>query len=186
MALEGLDAAAALERGLLAVADLPRRRQLPHLDRLVQAAADELPCVGRECYAVHTIFVAVGALKALKQVSHLDVPHPDALVKRTSRDELGIGRDGNSRDPIFDGERQVAVTSLQIPDSDGPVAATRRNGASIAGEIERINILVVAREGRADLPCCDIPNLGPLARLQRDGIWPKWTHPDQFILGSGG
>lgn len=158
MALESLDAAAALMR-LLAVADLTRGRQLPHLDRLVKTAADELPRVRRESNAVDAVLVAIGALEALEQVSHLHIPHPDTLIKRAGGDELSIGRDGDGRDTVLDGERQIAIARLQIPDPDGPIATAGSDGTSIAGEIQRVDILIVAGKRRADLPRGDVPNL---------------------------
>jgi hypothetical protein len=135
MTFEGLDAATALERGLLGVADLARRGQFPHLDGLVQAAADKLAGVRGECDTIHTILVAVRTLEALEQVAHLDIPHPDALVKRAGSDELGIGRNGDRRDAILYGERQVAVARFQVPDSDGSIATSGSDRASIAGEV---------------------------------------------------
>lgn len=166
MALKGLDAAAALERGLLGVAaHLPRRGELPHLDGLVQTAADELAGVRRKGHTIDTILVAVGSLEPLQEVAQLDVPHPHALVEGTGCHELRVGRDGNRRDAVLNSERQIAAARLQIPDPDGPIAAARGNGAAVAGEIERVDVLVVARERGADLSCLDVPDLGKLARL---------------------
>jgi hypothetical protein len=176
MTLKRLDATPALERRLLvAMAYLPRGRQLPHLDRLVQAAADEFPRVRREGYTIDTILVAVGTLQTLEQVTHLDVPDPHALVKRAGCNELGVGRNGDRRHAILDGERQVAVARLQIPDPDGPVATARGNGASVAGEIERVNVLIVTGERGANLSLLDIPDLGESVLARKPSTKTKLT-----------
>ena len=166
--LKRLDAAAALERGLLGVAaHLPRRGELPHLDGLVQAAADKLARIRREGDAVDAVLVAVGPFEALQEVAELNVPHPHALVEGARRHELGVGRDGDRRDAILDGEGQVASARLQIPDPDGAIATAGCDGASVAGEVERVDVLVVARERGADLPGLDIPDLEKSVCLQR-------------------
>jgi hypothetical protein len=176
MTLKRLDATPALQRRLLAaVAYLPRRRQLPHLDRLVQAAADEFPRVRREGYTIDTILVAVGTLQTLEQVTHLDVPDAHALVERAGRNELGVGRNGDRRHAILDGERQVAVARLQIPDPDGPVATAGSNGAPVAGEIERVDVLVVTGERGADLSLLDVPDLDELVCARKPPTRTKLT-----------
>jgi hypothetical protein len=45
--------------------------------------------------------VAVRALETLQQVTHLDIPHPHALVQRAGGDKLGIGGDGDRRDAVL-------------------------------------------------------------------------------------
>ena len=111
--------------------------------------------------------MAVGTLQTLEQVAHLDVPDPYALIQRTGRNELGVGRNGDRRDAILDGERQVAVARLQIPDPDGPVATAGSNGAPVAGEIERVDVLVVTGERGADLSLLDVPDLDELVRARK-------------------
>ena len=172
VALERLDAAAALERGLLGMgAHLPRGAQLPHLDGLVQTAADKLARIRREGDTVHAVLVAVGPFEALQEVAELNVPHPHALVEGARSHELSIGGDGHRRDAILNSEGQVAEARLQIPDPDGAIATAGCNGASVAGKVERIDVLVVARERGADLPGLDIPDLDkvslPAAKIKR-------------------
>ncbi len=164
MALEGLDAAAALERGLLGVAaHLPRGGELPHLDGLVQAAADKLARIRREGNTVNAVLVAVGPFEALQEVAELNIPHSHALVEGARSHELGIGGDGHRRDAILNSEGQVASARLQIPDPDSAIATAGCDGASVAGEVERVDILVVARERGADLPGLDIPDLAKVS-----------------------
>ena len=143
------------------------RGQLPHLDSLVQAAADQITAIRRERNTIHTVLVAVWTLEALNEIAP-GIPHADALVKRTSGDILGVGRDGNSSDPVLDREGSHQLRSLDIPKSDGPVATSRGNGASVAREVERVDILFVSREGVADRSRGDIP------------------YSDQLVLGTGG
>jgi hypothetical protein len=160
MTLKGLDAAAALERGLLGVAAAhARRAELPHLDGLVQAAADKLPSVGRERHTIDAIFVAVGPFQTLEEVAHLDVPHAHALVERAGSHELRVGRDGDGRDAVLDGEGEAAGARLKIPNPDGAIATAGRDGAAVAGKVEGVDVLVVASKGVADLPRLDVPDL---------------------------
>lgn len=78
MTLEGLDAPSALGTR---VRQTTGRAELPHLDRLVETTADKVSAVGRECYAVDTILVAIRAFQALKQVALVNVPDANALVE---------------------------------------------------------------------------------------------------------
>lgn len=168
VSLKGLDAAAALERRLLGVAHLlARRGELPHLDSLVQATTNELAGVGRERNTINAVLVSVRALEALEEVAHLDVPNPHTLIQRSGSHKLGIGGDGNRGDAVLNGERQVAIACLQIPDPHGPVTTSRRNGAAITGKVERVNVLVVAGKGGSDLPGRNIPDL-------------KWRHKVRY------
>lgn len=166
VALKGLDAAPTL-KGLL-LTHGSRGGQLPHLNSLVQAAADEFTGVGGERHTVNAILVAIGPLKALEKESQLDVPHPDALVKRAGSHILSIGRDGNSSDTVLDGERERIHAGFDIPESDGPVATAGGNRAPVTSKVKRVDILLVACKGVADLSRLDIPNLHKsVAALQK-------------------
>lgn len=129
MALEGLDASASL--GALIHLALARGAQFPHLDRSVQATADKILAARRKCDTVDTVLVTVRAFQALDEMTRSDVPDADALVKRSSRDERAIRRDGDSSDAVFDGECEYARRALDIPESDGPVATARGDCTTI-------------------------------------------------------
>lgn len=150
------------------VVDAARRREFPHLDRLVQTATDQVTAVGRECHTVDTVLVSVWALQSLDQVALRNIPDTNALVKRTSGDVLGIGRDGNSGDAIFYGERQHGIASLDIPQPDGSVTTARSNCAAVASKVQTVDILLVTRESVADSSAVDVPDA------------------DELVLGTGG
>ena len=99
MTLKRLDATTALEGTLLV--DAAGSSELPHLNRLVETAADKLAGIGRECDAVDAVLVAVRTLKTLEQIAHLDIPDPDALIERSSSDVLGVGRDGDGSNAVL-------------------------------------------------------------------------------------
>lgn len=156
VAFECLDALAALGAGVGAVA---RGAELPHLDRSVQAATDEILAVGREGDRVNGVLVAVGALKTLHQEAGVNVPHADALVQGTCRNVLGVGRDGHSRDTVLDRESEGVGTLLDIPQADSPVATAGGDRSSVTRKVQRVNILLVAREVVANRSALDIPDL---------------------------
>lgn len=140
-----------------------RSDELPHLDGPVQTAGYEIPSVGRERNGVDGILVAVGALETLDKVAVGGVPHADALVEGTSRDVLGVGRDGDGGDAILDAEGQDVLACLDVPEADGAVAAAGRDCAAIAGEVERVDVLLVTGEAIPDGSVGDIPDLVMLA-----------------------
>ena len=101
----------------------------------------------------------IGTLKALSEVAGVDIPYADALIKRAGGDVVGIRRDGHRSDTILDGEGESVGSLLNIPESNGTVTTAGCDGATITGEVERVNILLVAREVVADCPSLNIPNL---------------------------
>ena len=154
--LEGLDASSTL--GSL-LGNAARCGELPHLDSLVQATADEIAAVGRECHAVDAVLVAIGAFEALNNVAELHVPDADALVEGASSDVLGIGRDGNRSNTVFDAKDKGAARRLDIPQSHGSVSASGGDGSSVARKVQRVDILLVAGKSVANGSRGDIPNL---------------------------
>lgn len=133
MTLEGLDATTAF----WSLVELPRtgRAELPHLDRPVQAAADEILAARGESHTVYTILVAVRTLEPFYKMPRSDIPDADALVQRPCRHQLAIWRDGNSRDTIFDAQGQDVRLGFDIPESDSSITATRSYGAAISREV---------------------------------------------------
>lgn len=102
MTLKGLDTPASPGAG---GANRSRRRKFPHLDRLVQAATDELLATGGEGNGVNAILVAIGTLQALQEVPLVDIPNAYALVQGASCYVFCIRGNSNSSDAIFYGER---------------------------------------------------------------------------------
>lgn len=156
MTLKRLDALATLG---LSVGTAARAGKLPHLDGSVQRTRDEVLAVGRKGHRVNGILVSVRSLETLHEEARVNVPHADALIERTSGDILGVGRNGNSRDTILNSEGQSVGARLDIPKSYGSVAGARCDGAAVAGKVERVNILLVAREVVANSARLNVPDL---------------------------
>lgn len=51
------------------------------------------------------------------------------------------------------------VALFDIPEPNGTIAATGRDGTPIASEVKRVDVLLMPGEGVADLLLMDIPNL---------------------------
>jgi hypothetical protein len=79
------------------------RCELPHLDGLIQTTADKITPIRRERHAVDTILVTIRPLKAFDKIASGYLPYTDALVKGSSRHVLGVRRDGDSGDAVFNG-----------------------------------------------------------------------------------
>lgn len=156
MSFESLHAATTLRT---LARDTTRGRELPHLDSLVQASANKVLAVGGEGDAVYAVLVAVGALETLDQVAGMNVPDTDALIQRARGDVLRVRRDGHRGNAILYRQREQTGRGLDVPEPDSTVAASRSDGAAIASEIERIDILLVSRELGPDGPGLDIPDL---------------------------
>ena len=134
--------------------------ELPHPDRLVQGPRNEGIASGAESDRIDAVFVALLAFCALDQDAGLRVPNAYTLVQASGSDEAIVGRDGNSRDPIFDLKRENALVLLDVPQTDAAIAGSRGDVAAIGGEVKRINVLIVACELVPDLLLLDIPDLG--------------------------
>jgi hypothetical protein len=135
------------------------RRQLPHLDGLVETAADELVAVRRKGNRVDAVFVALAAFKALDQIPAGRVPHAYTLIKGSSGDVASVGGDGDSGDAVFDAKYEHLVAGVDVPETDGFVAAARGDVSAVAREVEGVDVLFVAGEGVADSLGLDVPNL---------------------------
>lgn len=69
---------------------------IPQLQRLVQAAADELFSVGRERDAIDAIFMSS---EFLYHMARCHFPDSDRRVQAASGDEMSVGRKGNRGNP---------------------------------------------------------------------------------------
>lgn len=135
------------------------RAQLPHLNRSIQTAADQVFAVGRESDGIDRVLVSIRSFQPLDQVACHDVPDANALVQRAGRNKLGVGGNGNSRNTVLDGEGEGVGALLNIPETDRSVATARGNGAAVARKVERVDVLFVAREVVADGSGSNIPHL---------------------------
>ena len=158
VALEGLDALAALglDAGTVVEASVV---ELPHLDSLVERAGHEVAAVGREGNTVHAVLVTLLAFGALDEDTSLGVPDAHTLVQAARGDEAVVGRDGNGGDAVFDLESQNALVLLDIPKSDSAVSGTGGDVTTIRGEVQRIDVLLVASELVENALAGNVPDL---------------------------
>jgi hypothetical protein len=134
-------------------------RQLPHLDGLVETTADQPIARWSKGHRVDAVFVAMLALQAHYEVSGEDLPHANALVKGTSCDEAVVWGDGDRGDTVLDGQIENLLVGLQIPQSDAAITTARCDKATIASEVKRINVLLMASELVLDGAAGDVPDL---------------------------
>jgi hypothetical protein len=151
------------------------RRQLPHLDRLVETAADELVTVRREGHRVDAVFVALAAFEALDQVATGRVPHADTFIERSRGDVASVGGDGDGGDAILDAEYEDLLADVNVPKTDRLVAAAGGDMSAVTREIEGVDVLFVTGKGVTDLPVLDIPNLARLLDTNSVGIYDEHT-----------
>jgi hypothetical protein len=147
------------------VGHAPRGRELPHLDRLVQATADKVTTIWRECHAVNTIFVAIRTLEALDKIPVLYVPDAYTLVQRSGSHELGVWGDCNCCHTVFDTEGKQVGRGLNVPEPDSPVTATRSNRTTVTCKVKGVDVLIMAGESVADGARGNVPDLVKLASL---------------------
>jgi hypothetical protein len=164
MTLKSLDAPTALG-GLLG--NSPWSSQLPHLDGLVQASADEIATVWRKRNAINAILVSIGALESFNQITP-NIPDPDALVKGTRGNVLGIRGNGNSRHAVLNSEGGNDAACLDIPEPDGTIPTSRGNSTSVTREVQGVDILLMAREGVANSSRGNVPDLLMVSRTPRE------------------
>lgn len=88
--------------------------------------------------------MSIRVLQALDKVSGRGIPDPNALIERSGSNEAAIGRDGDGGNAIFDAEDEFLFAIDDIPEANGFVARARCDVATIAGEVERVDILLVA------------------------------------------
>jgi len=158
VALESLDAFAALRLDACAVVEAAVV-ELPHLDRLVKRTGHKVTAVGREGNAVHTVLVALLAFGAFDENTSLGVPDANALVQATCGDEAVVGGNGNGCDTVLNLQSQNTLVLLNIPKSDSAVAGAGGDVTTVRGEVEGVNVLLVARELVENALASDVPDL---------------------------
>lgn len=89
----------------------------------------------------------------------MDVPYADALVERTGCYETGVWRDCDGRNTVFDAQSQNVLTGLNVPQADSAISTSGRDGTTITGKVERVDILFVTRKGISDGVGGNIPDL---------------------------
>lgn len=182
--LEGLDALAALRLAAGAVVEASVV-ELPHLDRLVKRAGNQVAPIGGEGDTVDTILVSLLAFGTLDQDTGLSVPNADALVQAAGCDEAVVGGDSDGSDAVFDVEGEDASVLLNVPQPDSAVARAGGNVAAIRGEIQGVNVLLVTRELVENLLGRDIPDLKILLDGPRHNLINA-TYADDLVLSTSG
>jgi hypothetical protein len=107
--------------------------------------------------------VTVWTLETLNEIARGGIPDANALVERTGSDILGVGRNGDGGDAVLNGKGENILSRLDVPKADSPVARTGGDGATITGEVKRVDVLLVAGERVADASRGNIPDLALLA-----------------------
>jgi len=126
--------------------------------------------------------VSVWTFKSLDEVPTASVPYADTLVKRSSCDKLGIWRNRDGSNTIFNTESKSACARLDIPKTDCSITTTRCNSSSIAGKVKGVDVLLVTSKRISDGSGLNIPNLPGLAHTNSRGIFH--TYSNQLILGT--
>lgn len=148
VALKGANAFAALDAAVGVHA--PRDSELPQLDRLVQTATDQVATVGGKRNRVHAVLVAVWVLQSLHKVAGCRVPHTDALVQRSGRNVVAIGRHSHRGDAILDAKGVDELAIENVPQTHGLVPTARGNVTAVAREVQGVDVLLVAGEDVLD------------------------------------
>jgi len=117
--------------------------------------------IRRERYGIDRILVSLLAFCSFDHDARLRVPDAHALVQAACRYEAAIGRYRDGGDAVFDGEGKDALVLLDVPEPDRAVAGAGGDVAAVGGEVEGVDVLVVAGEAVADGFCCDVPDLIP-------------------------
>jgi hypothetical protein len=70
-----------------------------------------------------------------------------------------IGRHGHRGDTVLDAQSVDQLAVEDIPQTNGLVTTARSNVTTVAGKVQRVDILLVAAEDMLDGACSNIPNL---------------------------
>lgn len=135
------------------------RCKFPHLNSLVQTAANKVPSVWCESNAVNTVSMAIRALEALNQVSSGSVPDTNALIKRSGSYVAAVWRNSNSGNAVFDAENEFLFAIDDIPETDSLITTSGSDVAAVSGKVERINILFMSGEDVFDCAASNVPDL---------------------------
>jgi hypothetical protein len=110
--------------------------KLPHLDGLVQTSGHEILSIWSECNRVDRVLVSIWTFKTLNKITRDSIPDSHALIEGSGGNELGIRRDGNGSDTIFNAESENVLPSLDIPETDCAITTSGSNGTTITSEVQ--------------------------------------------------
>ena len=120
MAFESPNALAASRS--LANVDSGWSGELPHLDSLVQTAADKVSAIRSKGHRVDAVHVALLAFESLDKEAGGRIPHANALVQRACCNIAVVWRDRNRGNTIVDEQLQHLLVRLNVPQSHCAVA----------------------------------------------------------------
>ena len=103
--------------------------------------------------------MALFAFGPLDEDSGLRVPYTHRFVQAAGSYEAVIWGDGDSGDPVFYTKGEDALVLLDVPEPDGAIAGAGGDVAAVGGEVEGVDVLVVAGELVADYFVGDVPDL---------------------------
>ena len=72
---------------------------------------------------------------------------------------MSIGGHGHGGNTVLDAQSVDKLAIQDIPKTDGLVTTARSNVTTIAGEVERVNVLFVTAEDVLDGARSNVPNL---------------------------
>jgi hypothetical protein len=159
------------------------RGELPHLDRLVQTTGNKAVSRGSERDAVDAVFMAVFALETYDELTGLNVPYANALVKGAGGDVEVVWRDGYSGDAVLNGKVGHLHVGFKIPEADAPIAATGCNDLAVPGEVERVDVLLVSGKLMLDRAAVNIPNLVHMS-VAASSCRKIKTYPDDLVFST--
>lgn len=133
--------------------------KLPHLDRLVKTAADQVTAIRRERNRIHAVLVAVGALQSFHKVTGRGIPDPDTLVERASGHVMTVRRHSHCGDTVFNAEGVYELALQDIPQAHRLVPTTRGNVATVSSIVKGIDVLFMSGKDMLDGSSSNIPNL---------------------------
>jgi hypothetical protein len=107
--------------------------------------------------------VSILALETHDKLAVVRIPDTDALIEGTGSNEAVVGGDSDGCDAVLDGQVENLLVGLEVPKAYTSVAASRRDDTAVAGEIERVDVLLVTSELVFDGTSSNIPDLHELA-----------------------
>ena len=113
--------------------------------------------------------MAIWTFEAFDEIPSSGVPHTNALIERARCDILGVGRDGNGCNAVFNAEDKDILTCLNVPQADSAITTAGSDGTAITGKIERVDVLIVTSKCVPDASRGNIPYLFTISVSRKSG-----------------
>ena len=118
------------------------------------------------------------AIETLDKETTAGIPYADTLVQRTSSHEAVVWRDGHGRDTIIDEQAHCLSAGFDVPQTHSAITTARSNEATIARVVERVDVLLMACEGRLDCSRRNVPHTDDLVFCTRGEVLRIRTEAD--------